>query len=256
MKVNVKTKQGRLRMVEFLIALVLVIGISFPAHSVWVGGYYDGADTGNCRPVVEAFLNNINASVIEGPFEGRVANFDSDNDNWNSNPPGFDWYDFGFVCAHGNQWRFEMVNGMVNLNSAGFGSSAAQGWGDDFLEWVVLYSCLVVASPLENPQPNWWSVWKDDPNDVFDGLHILNGFRTNAWVPPAQTVASQYARKLNNGEYILYAWFDAVTQYGWWWLFGNDRASSVFWDSNRYDTMSSFSPDPPTETIFVIRYMN
>jgi hypothetical protein len=200
-----------------------------------VVGYYSSADTSSCRPPVQAFLNRISANRKGGPAPGYVNRFDTSNDTY------IDQWDMVFCCAHGNRWRFAFSNGTVNLNSSYFGGGSHKGWGNVDLEWVILYSCLVVASPLETS--SWYQVWVDESRDVFDRLHILNGFRTSAYVWCAPNVADDYARRLNNGGYILGSWFDAIYAEGDF-SGGMDRGCSVFYEQCRYDRVNSFSSDP------------
>jgi hypothetical protein len=243
MKLNVK---------RCLIALVLSVAICIPAFSATadeVKGYYSSLDSTSCRPPVQAFINTVNANYKYGPYVGYPSRFDSSNDSY------WDSMDMGIVCAHGNRWLFALSGGYVNFASSTFGSSSSKGWGNVDMEWAVLYSCLVVASPLE--VTDWYSVWIDESNDVFDRLHIINGFRTSAWVYCSDEVTTDYAQRLNNGGKILDAFYDAIYAEG---DFGNgwDRACSVYYDSCKNDTFSSIATDPSetSESGFKFIYIN
>jgi hypothetical protein len=237
---------------RLLIVLMLSVCICIPAYSATVDeviGYYSSLDSSSCKPPVQAFINTIYASYKNGPYVGYPNRFDTSNNSY------WDARDIGFVCAHGNRWVFALSGGNVNFASSSFGSSSHKGWGDSDMEWAVIYSCLVVASPLE--VSNWYSVWVDETYDVFDRLHIVNGFRTSAWVYCADEVATDYAQRLNGGGKVLYSWFDAIYAEG---DFGNgwDRGCSVYYYSCRNDTVSSFASDPSEtqESGFYCRYIN
>ena len=229
-----------------LVACVLLVGFCIPGFAATadeVIGYYSSADTGNCRPPVQAFINNINANYKTGPSVGYVNRFTTSNDSY------WDARDLGFVCAHGNRWLFALSNGTVYLDNL------SDGWGDVDMEWAILYSCLVVASPLETS--NWKKPWIIESTDVFDRLHIVNGFRTNAWVAPAVNVTTDYCNRINSGGYILDAWFDAIYAYGYYWTV-NDQGCSMFYGSCENDRLNSYASDPSaTQTSdFHCRYMD
>lgn len=218
---------------RFFVVLVLSLGLCIPAFSAQVHealSYYSSADTANCKPPAQAFYNNINAVVKSGPTVGSKSYFDSSNDLY------WDGTDLGYVCAHGNQWLFALSDGTVYLDYL------SDGWGETDMEWAVLYSCQVVCSPLEKPS-NWWQPWIIESSDVFDCLHIVNGFRTNAYVIPAASVTTNYCSRLNNGGYVLQSWFDAVFWWGWW-ILGNDKASSMYFGTCEFDTFNSIAADP------------
>lgn len=235
-----------------LIALVLTVGLSglviYSATVDEVIGYYSSLDSSSCYPPVNAFLNTLNANYTNGPYVGYVNRFDGSNNSY------WDARDFGIVCAHGNQWLYALSGGYVNFDSASFGSSSHKGWGDSDMEWAVLYSCLVVASPDE--ENDWYSVWIDEPYDVFDRLHIVNGFRTSAWVYCADEVTTDYATRLNNGGYVLDAFYDAIFAEG---DFGNgwDRGCSVYYTSCENDRINSYATDPSetSESGFDVTYI-
>lgn len=243
MNVNVK---------RLLIALLLSVCIFIPANSATVDeviGYYSSLDSSSCKPPVQAFINTIYANYKNGPYVGYPNRFDTSNNSY------WDARDFGFVCAHGNRWLFALSGGYVNFASSSFGSSSSKGWGNVDMEWAVIYSCLVVASPLE--VTNWYAVWIDEPYDVFDRLHIVNGFRTSAWVYCADDVATNYAQRLNNGWEILDSWFDAIYAEG---DFGNgwDRGCSVYYGTCEHDRVNSYASDPSEtkESDFHVMYIN
>jgi hypothetical protein len=222
---------------RFLIVLLLSVGIFTSVLTATVDeaiSYYSSADTGNCRPPARAFINNIDANYKTGESAGSVYYFTTNNDSY------WDGADIGYVCAHGNQWLFALSNGIVYLDNL------SNGWGDTDLEWGILYSCLVVASPLE--VASWWQPWIIESTDVFDGLHIVNGFRTSALVAPAVRVTNRYCDLIDAGGEILQSWFDAIWDEGYYWT-GYDQGCSMFYGTCENDTEESFAADPsPTQT--------
>jgi hypothetical protein len=227
----------------------------------FVGGYY-GTDWGNTIPPVQAFLDNIGGPcvyVVGGPFAANVAHWDTYNNydpSWNW---GIDWYEFVYSCEHGGPWQFWVNDGVVDLFNVGDPVIDPYiendgGWGDYFTNWVCLYSCYVVCSPIEKPY-QWWYPWVFDDDDIFssnDRLHIVNGFHTPAWIYPAVNVSTQYAIRLKYGGRILYEWFDCITAFG-----GSDpydKACSVFFSECRYDTLCSHTEGAGNS--LTIKYMD
>jgi hypothetical protein len=124
------------------------------------------------------------------------------------------------------------------------------GWGDYYLNWLVLYSCYVVYPPIEKPN-NWWQPWIDNkycgkPYPVLNGLHIVNGFLTPAYVSPAVNVSPQYALRIRNGPgQVLMEWINCVWLFSYCQTTSYDKACSVFYASCQNDTLASYAPDPP-----------
>jgi hypothetical protein len=209
------------------------MGLCIPVFSATADeiiGYYSSADTANCKPPAQAFVTNINANYKSGPTAGSVSYFTTSNDSY------WDARDLGFECAHGNTWIFAMSNGTIYLDNL------TDGWGETDMEWAIIYSCLTVASPIEKPS-NWNKPWVIETTDVFDCLHIVNGFRTNAYVAPAVNVTTDYCSRLNGGGYILDSWFDAIYAYGYYWTV-YDQGCSMYYGTCEYDTLSSEATDP------------
>jgi hypothetical protein len=218
---------------RFLIVLVLCVGLCITASAVTVDeaiAYYSSADTTNCKPPATAFKNNISATYKSGPTAGSVSYFTTSNDSY------WDARDIGFVCAHGNTWIFALSNGTVYLDNL------TDGWGEVDLEFAILYSCMVVASPIEKPT-NWNKPWVIETTDVFDCLHIVNGFRTNSYVAPAVNVTTYYCQLVNGGGYVLQSWFDAIYAYGYYWT-EYDQGTSMYYGMCEYNILTSDSPDP------------
>jgi hypothetical protein len=178
-----------------------------------------------------------------GPTAAVRANWDSNN---NQNYNGIDFWDITYSCEHGAQWLFVVNDGNVNLDNDIGDAAPDGGWGDFYNMWVVLYSCQVMCSPIEKGA-NWPQPWiTANPKYVLHGTHIVNGFRTNAYVAPAVNVSTQYALQIRNGDgEILWEWFYCVWTYSYCQSSSYDKPTSVFWNSCRYDSLSSWAAKPP-----------
>jgi len=247
-----------MRKSKLLLVVTFVLGISVLAYAQYynyVGGYY-GTDHGNTIPPVQAFLNNIGGScvyVVDGPFAANVGHWDTYNNYDPSYNWGIDWYEFVFSCEHGGPWYYLVNDGYVYLDNVG-DPHPDGGWGDYFTNWVVLYSCYVVCSPVEKPH-QWWYPWVFDDDDVFSSnkrLHIVNGFHTPAWIFPAVNVSTQYAIRISNGGDILQEWFNCVTSYG-----GPDpydKACSVYYPDCSADKLCAHT-EPVNTNVFACRHI-
>jgi hypothetical protein len=58
-----------------------------------------------------------------------------------------DAMDFAIFAGHGNRWLIALLDGNVNLTTAG--GSSHKGYGNIDCEFVAFESCKVVPSPLE-----------------------------------------------------------------------------------------------------------
>lgn len=252
--------------IKILMIFVLVICVTVLTFPTRFGGFY-GTDWGNTVPPVQAFLDTVDTyntltpvydiqalqepiplatHYTGGPYAAYVNNWDDYN---NAATTGIDDYEFTYSCEHGAQWMFWVNDGVVNLNDANFGSGPDIGWGDDRVNWVVLYSCTVIATPEE--VTDWWSVWMaNNSYDVMDGVHMVMGFRTPAWIAPAVNVSTQFAHYICQGEEVLLKWFHAVWFYSYCSTTSYDKASAVFWPSSEHDTLTSYSADPSPDILY------
>ncbi len=83
-----------------------------------------------------------------------------------------DAVDIQWYTGHGSPGGFTFKN---NAHSDGDITPSDARWGDNFnLEWLQLESCQVLADT--NGTNDYFQRWAP----AFDGLHILNGFHTNA----------------------------------------------------------------------------
>ena len=154
--------------------------------------------------------------------------------------------DYAFYGGHGSP--FHIYGEHVDLNTAGY--NASKGYGDRNLEFVTFYSCKTVPTPIEvnsGAVSSWWRPWiNESPNDdIFDGLHMITGFHTNAYIAPSEAVADNFGGRVANNEKIRWAWFNAIWEDG---DFSNglDRASAVYHPSkseDRYSNALSSDPD-------------
>ena len=229
---------------KWLMVLVIVL-LGLPVFALTFGAYA-GSDPGNTVPPVTEFRNSMldwGHTQIHYHYN-RPRYYDNENDDW------VDSEDIAFTCSHGNQWLW-VCNAEGNLYlSAIDDNDADYGLGDynERVKWMILYSCLVVASPLT--ESNWWGPFVDpdgsgdEEGDVFDGLHMFLGFRTNSYVSPAVSVTSAWVDWINQGGYLLDEWFDAIDTYGYPDTSAYDKGSVVYHPNHRYDTLSSTGSFP------------
>jgi hypothetical protein len=237
---------------KIFMVLVLMFCVTVAVHATRFGGLY-GTDSGNTQPPVAAFLNTVDnyaGHTRTGPTAHYIANWDSSNNATNT---GVDDFQFTYTCEHGSPWAILTNNGTCNFNSSGFGGSSNMGWGDDQVNWIVLYSCQVIRSPIE--VSDWSSVWiSQNPYDVMDGVHMILGFRTNAYVSPAVSVSTHYADYICTGGQVLLKYFHAVWYYSYCSSSSNDKACAVFDPNSQNDTLTSYSSDPPNTSLYVWYY--
>ena len=237
------------KIVSILCLMVCVTAVLYGTKFI---GLY-GTDSGNTYPPVAAFLDTVDnypGHITIGPIPHYCSNWDTANNAYNT---GVDDAQFVYTCEHGSPWAISTNNGTCNFNGYSFGGSSHMGWGDDQLNWIVLYSCQVICSPLETS--DWWSVWMaNNPYDVMDGVHIINGFRTNAYVSPAVSVSTHYADYICTGGEILTTWFHAVWNYSYCSSSSYDKACAVFSPPSQSDTLTSYSSDPAPSSLYCWYY--
>ncbi|MBN2534375.1 MAG: hypothetical protein JXB88_15930 [Spirochaetales bacterium] len=191
----------------FIIFLFVLINTStliaeVPAYYEEVG-YYD--DDPDCRPVVDSFLKYFDDELFLGTLS---SDWNTGN---NDSPYGVDTYDLVFYCGHGDWWEIQMYGSSeVDLTNAGNNSDG--GYGLD-LEHICLYSCLVVPSSIE--VSNWWTPWINEPGGIFDGLHMVCGFRTVATKAYANTIANYIGyHTYNQNNSLFNNWRNGTMTYG------------------------------------------
>ena len=146
--------------------------------------------------------------------------------------------DFAFYGGHGSPFHHYGEN--VDLTRAGY--SSHKGYGDRDAEFITFYSCKVVPSPIEKPGNRWATPWTQK-NGVFDGLHMVTGFRTNAYIAPSEAVANKFGLRVASHQKVKWAWFNAIWEHGNF-RNGNDRGSVVFHPSASEDRYPSRLADP------------
>lgn len=213
----------------FLFVLLVLLLPARDACSVdrWEGGYVGSRTEGDATTPVWRFISNFNYNQY---YWAETFQFDSYNNE------RVDKMDFSYFVGHGSPWNIKCQSTWLNLSSAG--SSSNDGWGDYNSEFVTLHACQVVASPLE--VADWYSAWTNN-NGVFDGVHQVCGFRTNASMSCDQDISGYFGGRIKSGAAVWQAWFDAI------WLYGNgsERGAAVMYPPCDGDSYASFSADPP-----------
>jgi hypothetical protein len=238
-----------MRKTKIVMILGLVVCLTVVVYATRFGGFY-GTDWPDSIPAVQAFLDEVDehsGHTTTGPTAHYKSTWDTSNNS------GVDDYEFTYSCGHGDRWELLTNNGWLDLNGSGFGGSSHQGWGDDRCNWILLYSCQVVAGPPD--VTDWWSVWmSNNPYDVMDGVHMVLGFRTNAYKAPTEDVSSHYAEYICTGGKCLLKWFHAVWYYSYCQTTGYDKACAVFSPYSQNDTLTSYSSDPAPWVLYCWYY--
>jgi hypothetical protein len=230
---------------KIFMVLVLMFCVTAAVHATRFGGFY-GTDWADSIPAVEAFLDEVDEHSGH-TTTGPTAHYNSTWDTANNS--GVDDFEFTYSCGHGDRWKLLTNTGWLDLNGSGFGGSSNQGWGDDQCNWILLYSCKVIASQIE--VTDWSSVWiSQNPYDVMDGVHMIMGFRTNAYKSPTNEVSREYAEYICTGGQVLLKWFHAVWYYSYCQTTSLDKASAVFDPNSQNDTLTSYSSDPPNTSLY------
>ncbi len=116
---------------------------------------------------------------------------------------------------------------------------ATGDWGDKDLEWLALYSCQVLGKGGDGQEP--FRNWKQE----FDGLHLLLGFHSNAWVN--NNFSGKFAANmLSSNMTVLQSWVDAVDDenVGDCVVMGVFRRSDGAWNYNdHFHGKGSVGPD-------------
>lgn len=219
--------------------IILSLAICIPKYAITTGGYV-GTDHNNTTPPVWAFISTMQSHghPYNQYYYANVYMYDYLNDSYT------DSVNFAFTCAHGNTWSYVVNDGTVYLQNIGWWL-IDRGWGTSSANWATLYSCYVVASPIEKPS-DWHSPWiLNNPWDVMDGIHLVTGFRTPAYISPAVDVSREFAHRISNGYEIRSSWFDMIWTYGWASFMPYDKGCAVYYPNSGTDTIYSYSSDPP-----------
>ena len=214
-----RTKKKRATEVLYLASLAICFGLlGIPIFAAdWEEGGYAG-ESGSAERTVNKFLDNF---VANQNHAARLHQFTYNNDD------RVDDMDLAYYCGHGSPFVIEMYYGSaVTLGTAGY--SSAGGYGHD-LEFLVLHSCEVVPSPDDSSF--WKEPWIQEPDDIFDGLHQVLGFRTPASMSTDGRIANEFGERMRVGREVWQSWFAAIDKHGRSSEFG----CAVMYPSTRHD---------------------
>jgi hypothetical protein len=175
------------------------------------GGYYiDDLSKSTTRN----FLNHFS---YEGLNRSHTVYWTTSNNT----SPGVDYYDWSYFTGHGcttsgGKYGYYGVTtygsaNCVNLLNAGNNSNGGYGRR---LKYLVLHSCETVTSPYDDFDAS--SKWLQEPGSIFDGLHILMGFRTQTDQDNGLLIADEMGRLTvtETSTLIVWNWMNAVDTYG------------------------------------------
>lgn len=218
----------------FFCCLLFLLMVASPIRGLdavdrWEGGYVGSKTEGDATTPVWNFIRHFDYNQY---YWAETFQFDSFNNE------RVDAMDFAYFVGHGSPWNIKCQSTWMDLRSAG--SFAAEGWGDTNSEFVTLHACKVVASPLE--VGDWYSAWTRD-NGLFDGVHQVCGFRTNASQSCDQDISNYLGIRMKAGGAVWQSWFDAIWMYG----NGSERGAAVMYPACDGDSYASYSLDPPAD---------
>lgn len=197
------------RHIIIMLFLLMFIGVAgFTAYADIPAGYYEGGMYIDDPMSTQTTLNFLNNFTYELNYATNASNWTTSND---SSPYGVDWYDFAYFCGHGYPYNIMMYGGdYVDLRNAGNNNNSGYGL---YLKYLVLHSCQTVPSPIDIADP--WTPWLGEPGGIFDGLHVLCGFRTNAGKSSGLNIASYMGNlTYNHSNTVVNNWINAVDTYG------------------------------------------
>jgi hypothetical protein len=222
------------------LGLGCILLLTGQAQARVIGGYVDRAEERFVRNVWN-FIKEFQTYQAVGSQSWKYSQyyymqpymFTTANDSWT------DSMDFIFASGHGNTYYLQTNQSTSTGVSFSSDMASGDGLGDYNAEYLVIESCLTVASLAESSDP--WSNWMD----TLKGLHQIVGFRTVSYSDNG--IPNNYARKLKAGGCVWNSWFNAVNEersyaYG---TFYPGMASAIFYDGTRYDTLATAGyPDP------------
>jgi hypothetical protein len=231
-------KRNKVVFLTMLLAILLTGSMTSNLFAAYEGGYC--GNTPDAPKVVYSFLKNFK---YEQFYWACASLFTTRNNNY------VDRMDFAYYCGHGSPWSIGYysncgssgTSSYINLATAGLYSN--KGYGNINLEFIVFHSCKVIPSPLETKK--WWQNWVSEPDDIFDGLHMALGFRTNALKATAPGIAEYYGKRMAAKGYVLWEWFNAINAKGRRTQI-YDCGIAVIYPTAQYDRyQSTMSVDPP-----------
>ncbi|MEV4711610.1 DUF6345 domain-containing protein [Micromonospora sp. NPDC049374] len=128
----------------------------------WTGNNlasFNGQFTSRGIPVEFSWLN---ANAWEQDFKDPA--YGGDDSNWT------DHVDMTYWQGHGSPTGFSFAG--CSSNDDTFLANTEARWGNGDVEWMSLFTCLVLAK--ESGGKRWWQRW----GGAFDGLHQINSFHT------------------------------------------------------------------------------
>ncbi len=213
----------------WLILAVICLGVPVLAVAVdrSEGGYVGSKTEGDATTPVWNFIHHF---IFEQYYWAETFQFGSYNDY------RVDKMDFSYFVGHGSPWSIKCQSTWIDLATAG--ATSHDGWGDHNAEFVTLHACQVVASPKE--VADWHTPWTNS-DGVFDGVHQVCGFRTNASMSCDQDISNYFGSRIHSGGAVWQSWFDAIWLHG----DGNERGAAVMYPTCQTDTYANFAADPP-----------
>ncbi len=207
-------------MKRILIGYPMVVGIALflptPSGAVPAGLREQGLYIDDLsKTTVQNFLGHFS---YEGLYPSRTAYWTTSNNSW---PTGVDSYDWVYYTGHGcppsgggfGYYGLTTYNSANCVNLLNAGNNSNGGYGRR-LKYLVLHSCETVASPWDDPDAV--SKWLQEPGSIFDGLHILMGFRTQTDQNNGLNIADEmgYLTTVDYPTLIIWNWENAVDTYG------------------------------------------
>ncbi len=215
--------------VVWLALILTFLALAGPVGAVdrLEGGYVGSRTEGDATTPVWNFIKHFSYDQY---YWAETFQFGSYNNE------RVDKMDFSYFVGHGSPWSIKCQATWIDLDTAG--STSHEGWGDRNALFVTLHACQVIASPLE--VGDWYSAWTN-ADGVFDGVHQVLGFRTNASQSCDQDISDYFGSRIDSGAAVWQAWFDAI------WLRGNgtECGAAVMYPPCDGDSYASFTSDPP-----------
>jgi hypothetical protein len=216
--------------VVFLLSLFIII--MFPIASTNATDFEEGGYVGCQGQGDDVAVYNFLKHFSYEQFYWGVKRCWSTNNNYY-----VDAMDFAIFSGHGNRWSITLLDGAVNLATAG--GNPHRGYGDLDCEFVAFESCSVI--PCHRDVSDWYSNWVTEPKDVFDGLHQALGFRTVAYASTDQYITDYFGYRVYHNYPVWEAWFDAIL----WRGKPQECGSAVMHPTCDGDKYGKTAPDPP-----------
>ncbi|KAK0509902.1 hypothetical protein JMJ35_007296 [Cladonia borealis] len=175
-------------------------------------GVYPISNSGSistlCDADVEVFLQGLNDGkfTIAQNYWGEDFEYESEkNDFVNS-------VDLVYQCGHGNIHQFyaDLDESPVTMADIGSGGGYGPGAGGPLSYWLIK-ACDVIPTITQytdkfgaSAAHEAWDVWWD----VFDGIHVIAGFSTEAWTNDGIEGPLAQAIELNAG--VVMSWLNTV----------------------------------------------